>query len=257
MKINLKLIEEKLQAFFEEQLHFFTDSDPFIQLSRDLLTSLEASTQLVNGQKFVANIYRISIKEKQLFESENLEVWKNFIIDFIHEIIRTDELNLSGPIHIQFFFNPEIEKFFLIETANSSLSSGKTVQMVATQNPTENVQETSHAYLITPNDTIFPINKKITNIGRKEDNDFVIDNLRVSRLHAQIREVEGKHLLFDLDSTTGTKVNGQRVSQHTLSPGDVIEIGDVPIIYNREIVEKNNKGDQNATKAFSFKDDPS
>lgn len=255
MRINLKVIEEKLQAFFEEQLHFFADSDPFIRLSKDVLASMESGDSAAGGQNLVPNIFRISIRDQKVFESEDLEIWKNFIMDYLSEAARTNHLNLSGPIHIQFFYNPDIEKEFSIETASSSVSSGKTIPMTTTQNQSENADESAHAYLITPYDTIYPIKKNIINIGRQEENDLVIDNLRVSRVHAQIREVEGRHLLFDLDSTTGTKVNGQRVSQHALSPGDVIDIGDVPLIYNYEVMEENPKDGKNATKAFNLQED--
>jgi FOG: FHA domain len=74
----------------------------------------------------------------------------------------------------------------------------------------------------------------------------VIDNLRVSRVHAQIRQMNNKHILFDLDSTAGTKVNGIKIRQHTLNHGDVIEIADVPLIYGSDqeppaVIEKSNK----------------
>ena len=39
-------------------------------------------------------------------------------------------------------------------------------------------------------------------------------------------------MLFDIDSTSGTKVNGYLIKQHQLSNGDVIEIADVPLIYS-------------------------
>lgn len=256
MRINLKIIEEKLKAFFEEQLHFFADSDPFIQLSRDLLASMESDDSAADGQNLVPNIFRISIRDQKVFESEDLEIWKKFIMDYLNESARTNNLDLSGPIHIQFFYNPDIEKEFSIETASSSVSSGITIQMATAQDQSEKADESAHAYLITPYDTFYSIKKNIINIGRQEENDLVVDNLRVSRVHAQIREVDGRHLLFDLDSTTGTKVNGRRVSQHALSPGDVIDIGDVPLIYNFEIIEENPKEEKNATKAFNLQDDP-
>ena len=66
----------------------------------------------------------------------------------------------------------------------------------------------------------------------------MLDNLRVSRVHAQIRQIKNQHVLFDLSSTTGTKVNGKKVSQKPLSQGDVIEIADVALIYGMELNNK-------------------
>jgi pSer/pThr/pTyr-binding forkhead associated (FHA) protein len=79
----------------------------------------------------------------------------------------------------------------------------------------------------------------------------VVDNLLVSRLHAQIRTINGKHILFDVDSNAGTKVNGQRIRQHALSPGDVIEIADYSLIYYHELDEKYRNASENITKKIS------
>ena len=51
----------------------------------------------------------------------------------------------------------------------------------------------------------------IVRLGRATDNDVVIANQRVSRYHAQLRWVESSWLVYDLDSTNGTWVDGQRV----------------------------------------------
>jgi pSer/pThr/pTyr-binding forkhead associated (FHA) protein len=62
---------------------------------------------------------------------------------------------------------------------------------------------------------------------------------RVSRAHAQIRAIRGQYVLFDLNSTGGTMVNGRRVHQCALKPGDVISLSGVPLIYGEEIPDDN------------------
>ncbi|MGH3746647.1 MAG: ATP-binding cassette domain-containing protein, partial [Micromonosporaceae bacterium] len=62
-------------------------------------------------------------------------------------------------------------------------------------------------------------------IGRAPDNNIVIDDLMVSRYHAQLsRAVDGLQLT-DLDTRNGSFVNGQRVRHVTLRPGDLLSIG--------------------------------
>ena len=52
----------------------------------------------------------------------------------------------------------------------------------------------------------------------------VSGNNRVSRYHAEIRRESGAYVLTDLNSKNGTRVNGQRISRHTLTDGDRIGI---------------------------------
>jgi len=89
-------------------------------------------------------------------------------------------------------------------------------------------------YLIFESSKTYPLSNTVTNIGRREDNDLVVADPRVSRDHAQIRIVHGECILFDLNSTGGTYVNGHRITNHSLRPGDVIAIAGVNLIFGQE-----------------------
>jgi pSer/pThr/pTyr-binding forkhead associated (FHA) protein len=62
-------------------------------------------------------------------------------------------------------------------------------------------------------------------IGRSRDCDVVIADPNVSRRHAELRRGEHGWSVVDLGSTNGVKVNGRRVSDSRLRPGDQITIG--------------------------------
>ena len=63
-------------------------------------------------------------------------------------------------------------------------------------------------------------------IGRRPDNDWVINDLLVSRQHAQILRATGGHWeILDLKSSNGTFVNEQRITRQRLQPHDVLAIG--------------------------------
>jgi pSer/pThr/pTyr-binding forkhead associated (FHA) protein len=81
---------------------------------------------------------------------------------------------------------------------------------------------------------IFPVNQQVINLGRRIDNHVVIEDLRVSRVHAQIRAIKGHFVIFDLDSSGGTFVNGVRSAQTTLYPGDVISLAGVDLVYGQD-----------------------
>jgi pSer/pThr/pTyr-binding forkhead associated (FHA) protein len=68
-------------------------------------------------------------------------------------------------------------------------------------------------------------------IGRGEDCDVRIDNLSVSRKHCQILPKTGFHVICDLGSSNGTFVNGKKVTETRLNPGDVITTGEFTLSY--------------------------
>lgn len=68
-------------------------------------------------------------------------------------------------------------------------------------------------------------------IGRTPDNDIVIDNLAVSRLHALIEEEKGGYFVRDCDSLNGTEVNGAKIVRRKLEDGDEISIGKHTILF--------------------------
>lgn len=68
------------------------------------------------------------------------------------------------------------------------------------------------------------LNSLITRIGRNQDNDVVIDNVGVSGNHAEIIKNDDKYTIYDLNSTNGVYVNGEKVSDKELKFGDEIGI---------------------------------
>ncbi len=91
-----------------------------------------------------------------------------------------------------------------------------------------------NAFLIVEGVKIYPLNLAVVNIGRRLDNQLVIDDPRVSRNHAQLRAIKGRFVVFDLNSTGGTFVNGQRTSQSVLYPGDIISLAGVALIFGQD-----------------------
>lgn len=77
----------------------------------------------------------------------------------------------------------------------------------------------------------FKIIKDETTIGREPENDIVIPNPTVSRFHAKITRSEDKYFIEDLGSANGTMVNGIRVTKELLHDGDIVQLGDVVLVF--------------------------
>ncbi|MGY2703805.1 BTAD domain-containing putative transcriptional regulator [Nocardioides sp. HB32] len=70
-----------------------------------------------------------------------------------------------------------------------------------------------------------------TVIGRNDECDVVLTSPEVSRRHAEIRLVSGRHLLLDLSSANGTWLAGEPVLQRLLDDGDVVSVGQHQLRY--------------------------
>ena len=68
-------------------------------------------------------------------------------------------------------------------------------------------------------------------LGRRDDNDIVIDDVFVSRLHIEIEKKGNEYMIKDCKSRYGTFVNGDRVVEKQLSYGDEIQIGNTIITF--------------------------
>ena len=86
-------------------------------------------------------------------------------------------------------------------------------------------------YLVIDRDDYVVLGEKTTTIGRHSGNDCVIDDPFTSRRHAKIQYENGNYVLYDLDSSTGTFINKERITRRVLQDGDIITLGKFPIIF--------------------------
>jgi general secretion pathway protein A len=77
----------------------------------------------------------------------------------------------------------------------------------------------------------FPVKNGRTIIGRTPDNDVQIESRFISRHHAQLISDQSQSVVEDLNSTNGVFIRSQRVKQHALSDGDIIQIGEHKLLY--------------------------
>ncbi|HEY1331724.1 MAG TPA: FHA domain-containing protein [Actinomycetota bacterium] len=71
----------------------------------------------------------------------------------------------------------------------------------------------------------FLLDKDVTTAGRMPDSDIFLDDVTVSRKHAELRREDNRFFVHDSGSLNGTYVNMQRVDDAELASGDEIQIG--------------------------------
>ncbi|HKZ71178.1 MAG TPA: DUF3662 and FHA domain-containing protein [Anaerolineales bacterium] len=112
----------------------------------------------------------------------------------------------------------------------------------------------SRAYLILNGDRHVPLNRPVITLGRKLDNTIIIDDPRVSRHHAQLRQRFGRWILYDLGSASGTYVNNHRIEECILQVGDVISFSGATLIYGED--EPTGTDDTGGTLPLPARSDP-
>lgn len=89
----------------------------------------------------------------------------------------------------------------------------------------------TNAWLVSQSGKRYDLYVGDTTIGRHSDNDVCFnEDLSVSKHHAKISEANGHFYIYDVGSSAGTKVNGQRIRQGTLlENNDEIKLGEVVV----------------------------
>jgi pSer/pThr/pTyr-binding forkhead associated (FHA) protein len=76
------------------------------------------------------------------------------------------------------------------------------------------------------------LDAEVGTIGRREDNTYVLQDPRVSRVHAELRRVASAVIVMDLDSSAGTSVNGEPITgPRSLHHGDRVGFGPVVAVF--------------------------
>ena len=83
-------------------------------------------------------------------------------------------------------------------------------------------------------------------IGREEGNSIQLNDERISRFHIKIQEDQDKLVLTDLESTNGTRVNGEDTQLRILRYGDVVSVGRSVLLFGTR--------DQIATRLQDLRD---
>ena len=77
----------------------------------------------------------------------------------------------------------------------------------------------------------FLLDRTLTSAGRHPDSDIFLDDVTVSRRHAEFHREGGTFTVRDVGSLNGTYVNRERVEAATLSNGDEVQIGKFRLVF--------------------------
>jgi pSer/pThr/pTyr-binding forkhead associated (FHA) protein len=239
MKLRLEQLEANLQKLVEDQLAGIL---PGLKLEDRVIQRLSTAVkenivQQKDDGPLAPNVYTLIVAtdtSPMWKEQRTIDTLKNIILTAGRDVglkfigqpiitITTDDTYSAEEVRVVASHKLEpVGETLGMQNANSGRESD------------ENPGIPENAFLIIEGVKVHPLNESVVNIGRRLENQLVIDDPRVSRNHAQLRAIKGRFVLFDLNSTGGTFVNGQRTSQTVLYPGDVISLAGVALIFGQD-----------------------
>lgn len=77
----------------------------------------------------------------------------------------------------------------------------------------------------------FAVDKDLITAGRHPDSDIFLDDITVSRRHAEVVRTEGGLRVRDVGSLNGTYLNRERIEEGDLNDGDVVQVGKFKLVY--------------------------
>lgn len=237
-KHALSHLESRLQALVEAgAARLFPGSAAPRSVVRGLLGAMQSGVQPgPDGMPVAPNLYILLLNSDDAERLQQNHAFLDELIDVLRQTCIESGVRFSGPLSLQIETYARLAPGEVQVIARDSL---RDVTPTAGLFMPAQVDEPlpANAFLIVDGTHVFPLDQPVINIGRRPDNQLVIDDVRISRLHAQLRLARGRFIIFDLESTGGTFVNGKRIHQQVLSPGDVISLAGLPLVFGQDSLD--------------------
>ncbi len=236
MKSRLEQLEARLQALIEDgaaRLFLFGENQN--DLGSRMVSEMKANLHAqADGSFWAPNLYYLVLNPDQAQALQNDQARLDELASILKNVADQAGLRFSSPPVVKTMVEPTLRagEVHILAKFNTDVLPGTSVIEVDQSTPKDKIAP--DAYLIINGGRIFPLNMPVLNIGRSANNDLVLEDLKVSRSHAQMRLINGRYFIFDLNSTGGTYINDQRVTQSVLVPGDVISLAGILLIFGQE-----------------------
>jgi hypothetical protein len=236
MTAKLEKLEAQIQEMIEIRMVSILPGQKIESaVVQQLAGAMHANINEVDGEKIAPSLYTLVTppNESNLWQDARL---LEALRESLYAVGCEAGLEFATPPTLSVSTDPKLAPGQVRVIASHKIESlGPTINMPQRE-PAEVDEEhiPDNAFIIINGRKVFPLKDRVINIGRRLENQLVIDDPRVSRTHAQLRAIKGRYVLFDLNSTGGTFINGQRTSQTALYPGDVISLAGVTLVFGQD-----------------------
>lgn len=210
--MGIKGFEGRLERAVEGTLsRFFRSGLSPIEFGRKLQREMDGSRKVgVNGRMLAPNRFEFYVSPTDYEQLADLiGTLRRELADAAREHARDESYTFVGPVEIE--VNSDDATKVGVLTLHSRFLEGEGGRMPA--------------HLVLPTGDRVPLGEYIITIGRQNDCTIVLADPNVSRHHAEVRPAADGFAVFDLGSTNGTRVNGDKIIEHQLRDGDELACG--------------------------------
>lgn len=196
-----------------------------VEIASALQREVSDRAAVIDRQRTVIpNVFHVELSEH---DYRRLAVFKDALQTELATLVRDygaeQRYTLLGPVQVVLGQDDELETgiFRVRSEARAEVSSAGSQQAVSVDARQPRLEVSGTAY---------PLVRAVSRLGRGSDTDIRIEDPGASRNHCEI--VLGQPVLVrDLNSTNGTFVNGQRISQAEVADGSTIMIGTTHLVF--------------------------
>jgi hypothetical protein len=246
----LRNIEQKLEGLFEGTFSraFKSEVQP-IEIARKLAKEMSDSKTVSISRTYVPNQYTVylSPQDRQQFEGWEDSARKE-LSDYLLQYARDEGLSLTTRPTVDFATDDRLGvgefgiQAMLIKGADDEESEPVQTDFGHTMvySPSKDARRLEspadagvRALLVGGGKRTVLSGSRVL-IGRSRDCDIQLDDPNTSRRHAEVRREGSAWVVADLGSTNGIKVNGSRVAEAELHPGDEVTLGVIKLRFELE-----------------------
>ena len=252
----LRNLEAKLGGLVEGAFGraFRTSVQP-VELAHKLAKEMEDNQMASVSRVYVPNHYRIflSPKDREQFASYEPALRKE-LSDYLLEHARQESFALSTRPQVEFHTDERLDLGEFGIQAQLLAEPEEEQQQAGPATPAPSSGDFGHTMVYSPSRDARKIDaapdrrqallvgegrRNVLSgsrvvIGRSREADIVLQDPNISRRHAELRRADEGWQIVDLGSTNGIKVNGRRVDNQALRPGDQITIGVTDLTFELE-----------------------
>jgi hypothetical protein len=243
MEFSLMNIERRLKEWIEKNTDRISGKNILNELAHSLISIMKDHLVITsNGGCLAPSHYVVMFNPEDRMNPNVADKLATRLLQTLHQVALENEITFAHEPSIKIEYDSSIKKHEFAVDVMEKQGLEDTARMVLpfsviSENHTE---KSSIQYILKINDEEFySLNQLTTNIGRHPDNQLVISDPRISRHHAQLRMTENRFILSDLNSTGGTYVNGEQITQREIKPGDIISLAGFPLIFMETIQNRN------------------